>query len=230
MKKIKEILKLILCLILCIFLVLCLLFVVVFTLTLIQELLIADKDYLILASNSFYKYVVLFVILLTFMILALINKKGLVKFNEEFIYYGNLMLNRIFVITFSVISLFMFVFTIFRYDAIYEDRIVSHSIFDMKGTIYEYSDIKEVNVRIKKYWDNSMNVNYILVFDNYNIDILGSIINVKNEKDTYDNNVLIDKKIKEMKIKKKVNDKYLDKYNSTLDKKYADKINVLFDK
>lgn len=230
MKKIKEILKLILCLILCIFLVLCLLFVVVFTLTLIQELLIADKDYLILASNSFYKYVVLFVILLTFMILALINKKGLVKFNEEFIYYGNLMLNRIFVITFSVISLFMFVFIIFRYDAIYEDRIVSHSIFDMKGTIYEYSDIKEVNVRIKKYWDNSMNVNYILVFDNYNIDILGSIINVKNEKDTYDNNVLIDKKIKEMKIKKKVNDKYLDKYNSTLDKKYADKINVLFDK
>lgn len=230
MKKIKEILKLILCLILCIFLVLCLLFVVVFTLTLIQELLIADKDYLILASNSFYKYVVLFVILLTFMILALINKKGLVKFNEEFIYYGNLMLNRIFVITFSVISLFMFVFTIFRYDAIYEDRIVSHSIFDMKGTIYEYSDIKEVNVRIKKYWDNSMNVNYILVFDNYNIDILGSIINVKNEKDTYDNNILIDKKIKEMKIKKKVNDKYLDKYNSTLDKKYADKINVLFDK
>lgn len=230
MKKINEILKLILCLILCIFLVLCLLFVVVFTLTLIQELLIADKDYLILASNSFYKYVVLFVILLTFMILALINKKGLVKFNEEFIYYGNLMLNRIFVITFSVISLFMFVFTIFRYDAIYEDRIVSHSIFDMKGTIYEYSDIKEVNVRIKKYWDNSMNVNYILVFDNYNIDILGSIINVKNEKDTYDNNILIDKKIKEMKIKKKVNDKYLDKYNSTLDKKYADKINVLFDK
>lgn len=230
MKKIKEILKLILCLILCIFLVLCLLFVVVFTLTLIQELLIADKDYLILASNSFYKYVVLFVILLTFMILALINKKGLVKFNEEFIYYGNLMLNRIFVITFSVISLFMFVFTIFRYDAIYEDRIVSHSIFDMKGTIYEYSDIKEVNVRIKKYWDNSMNVNYILVFDNYNIDILGSIINVKNEKDTYDNNILIDEKIKEMKIKKKVNDKYLDKYNSTLDKKYADKINVLFDK
>lgn len=231
MNVLNKVLKFILLLVLAILLVITQLLVVTFILTLLQELIIPNKDYLILANNSFYQYVVFFIVVTTFIIFIAIQKKTKVKiFSEEFDLISNLICNKIFLIGFGVISLIIFILTIFNHDVVYKNELISYSLFNTKGTVYKFEDIKEVNVSIKKYWNGSMNAKYVLVFENHETDILGSVINVKNEKDTYDNNLLIDQKIKQLNIKKNIQDKSLKKYNQTLDKKYQNKINILFDK
>lgn len=231
MKVLNKILKFSLLLFLAILLVITQLLVVSFILTLIQEALIPNKNYLILANNSFYQYVVIFIVVTTFVIFLAIQKKMKVQiFSEEFSIISKLVFNKIFLIVFGVISFIIFTLTVFNHDVVYKDKLISYSLFDTNGTIYKFEDIREVNVSIKKFWNGSMNAKYVLIFDDYKTDILDSIIEVKNEEDSYDNNILIDKKIKQLNIKKNIQDKYLIEYNQTLDKKYQEKINILFNK
>lgn len=230
MKIMKHILKFILLLGLCVLLVLTQIFLISFVLNLVYELILNDKSYILLTSNSMYKYIVLFVVISTFLILIYFNKKGWIKLNEDLIYLGKFIYNRYCIFIFIFVSLVIFILTAFNFDAIYKDKIVSYSILNVSGKTYQYEEIKEINVKIKKHFNGSLSANYILIFDNHKIEVLSSIINVKDEKDSYDHNLFIDEKIKTLNIKKVINDKYLDEYTSSLDKVYADKITKLFEK
>ncbi|MBE6144671.1 MAG: hypothetical protein E7169_03750 [Firmicutes bacterium] len=230
MKILKHILKFILLLILCVLLVLTQIFVILFALNLAHQLILNDKSYMLLTNNSMYKYIVVFVIISTFLCLIYFNKKGWVKLNDDLIYLGKFIYNRYFIFIFGFVSLIVFILTSFNFDVIYKDKIVSYSILNVSGKTYQYEDIKEVNVKIKKHFNGSLSANYILIFDNHQIEVLSSIINVKDEKDSYDHSLFIDEKIKTLNIKKDINAKYLDEYTSSLDKVYADKITKLFEK
>lgn len=230
MNKLKYILKIFLGLIICVLLILTQLFIINFLFVSIQNLIVLDKDYLLLTNNTLYKYGVVFVIILTFLILIFFNKKGWIKLSDDILFLSKFIYNKIFVSIFMAVSLIIFVVMMFNFDAVYENKIVAYSITDIKGITYKYEDIKEVKVKIKKYWNNSLEANYILIFDNHEVDVLGAIINIQNEEDSYEHNILIDNKIKELKINKEVNDKYLNKYVSTLDEVYANKIKILFEK
>lgn len=230
MNKLKYILKIFLSLIVCALLILVQLFIINFIFTRIQNFIVVDKGYLLMTNNVVYKYGVVFVIILTSLILVFFNKKGWLNLSEDVLYLSRFVYNKLFVSIFMTISLIVFVVMMFNFDAVYENKIVAYSITNIKGITYKYEDMKEVNVKIKKYWNNSLEANYILIFDNHEVDILGTIISIQNEEDSYDHNILIDNKIKELKINKKVDDKYLDKYVSSLDEVYANKIKILFEK
>ena len=230
MDKIKYVLKIFLGLMLVVLLILLQLFIIGFILTTLQNLIVTDKNYLLMTSGVLYKYAVVFIIVITFFVITFFHKKGWIKLNEDLLYLSKFLYNKVFIRIFTVLSLVVFIIITFNFNAIYDNKIVSYSILNPTGIAYEYKDIEEVEVKIKKYWNGSLEANYILTFNNHKVDVLGAIINTKNEEDSYDHNIFIDTKIKTLGINKQIDDKYLDKYVETLDKKYADKIKILFEK
>lgn len=150
MKILKQILRLTLFLILSILLILTQMFIITFVISSFQKLVISNNNYLITANNTFYKYIVFFVIVTTYLSLIFFNKKGLVNLSEDITYLGKFIYNKTFIIIFASISILIFICTIFNIDVVYKDKIISHSIFNIKGVTYRYEDINEVHVGIKK--------------------------------------------------------------------------------
>lgn len=73
-----------------------------------------------------------------------------------------------------------------------------------------------------------MSAQYILIFKDHKVDILGTIISVKNEDSPYENNILVDNKIKELNIKKKIDDKYLKQYIKGWNIEASNNLKILF--
>jgi hypothetical protein len=117
------------------------------------------------------------------------------------------------------------------YAVLYENSIKVSSPLAPIGVTYKYSDVKNVEVGVKKGSQDDYYVYYILKFNNdTTVDLLGGVTeDWQGEKSFEDVLINLDKHLKAQGVSKSVDKNNFEKFSKGLDKEYVSKTEKLFE-
>lgn len=193
----------------------------------LQVLLLGQKNYLLFISTSKSKVLIVLVEIL-FMYLAF-------KFREKMLKKTTLKkvmnLNKGLIIAYLIAIMLAIYCSFTNYTILYEDKIKISSPLTPFGAEYNYSDIKSVDVGVKKENKKTYIPYYKIQFNNNKTtDLLGgSGMDEQDGKRFEDIIVEFDEKLKSQGVTKNVDKKNFDKYSESLDKNFVDRIEKIFE-
>lgn len=117
------------------------------------------------------------------------------------------------------------------YTVLYESSIKVSSPLSPFGVTYKYSDIKNVEVGVKKGYQDEYEIYYRLKFSNDKaVDLLGGVTqDWQGEKSLEGVLIDIDKQLKVQGVSKSVDKKNFEKFSNGLDKEYVSETEKLFE-
>lgn len=202
-----------------------------------QLLLLGDKNYLLFTSNISIIALIMIEFLVIYGVYKLDAKLSKGK-GKIFSIKGNSLMRKFdvapkyFKILYSIVLLIFIYRGVTSYASLYEDRVKVSSPLAPAGVVYEYNDIQNIEVGVKKPFGKSDNPYYNIKFsDNRVVNLLGGSTTSEQEgKFTEDILLNLDNQLKTQGVTKSVNKDNLKKYLEGFDKDYANKIEKLFEK
>lgn len=185
------------------------------------RMFIGKNDYYFIAS----KYTIIYSVVASLIITSLVFLR---LFKEESKQYIPYIFNKITLPIVIILLVLTYCLALFQMNVIYEDKIVSYSLFSLKGKEYKLEEIEEAFVSIKKGFYGKYELEYTIQIHSKKIEVNRHAIDLGLELKEFDHILLFHQDLVRKNIKITIDDKYLEVYKTTLKESSQEKINKIF--